>query len=229
MDPRIIIDTAIVTDDSLEVVGSVSGIPRALGRSADGNSATTIVDYRLIGTRGDTLGHGLLRGGGVEGTMNPLHDQLPLPIDFIDSGRLELYLAPLGDSALASADVDAKRIRRGAMTSIRIFFANIHMAKQGECAAVFPVSRRMRRSADYVEGAIGALLKGPTGDEIGKGYRTSIPGGVRLHRGTLDSGIARLVFNGEIDRLIDSCSAETLRAQIQTTLRQFASVREVVW
>lgn len=225
--PRVEIDTIVVDGDTLEVGGRVRGPGRAITRQGD--SSTTILDYRLIDSAGDTVGRGFVRGGGGEGVMNPLRDRLPLPIDFASPAMVEFYFAPLGEQAVAAIPINLSTTRRGATATIRIYLGNIHRGAPGACASVFPVARSVRRSTNMIATAVNALLKGVTQEEREKGYRTSLPGGLRLQRVVIDSGVARLTFNSEIDRPLDSCSLLAMRAQIEMTVRQFSRVKRVDW
>lgn len=225
--PRIEIDTVTVSGDSLTVVGRALGLPRAMMRRMDGDSSMMIVDYRLIGSAGDTLGRGFVLASGVEGAMNDLHDRIPIPIDFVGAGRIEFYIASRGELAVAVMPVDLTNAKRTGTATIVVYFRNIHMGDRGDCGAVFPVIRSIRRSPRAIQDAIGALLKGPTTEEMQKGYRTTLPGGLRLQQISLDSGTARLTFNTEIDRILDSCSSVAMRRQIRMTVAQFSRVRQV--
>lgn len=225
--PRVEIDTIVVDGDTLEVGGRVSGPGRAITRQDD--SLTTILDYRLIDSAGDTVGRGFVRGGGGEGVMNPLRDRLPLPIDCAGPAMVEFYFAPLGEQTVAAIPINLSTTRRGATATIRIYLGNIHRGAPEACASVFPVARSVRRSDDMIVAAVNALLKGVTQEEREKGYRTSLPGGLRLQRVVIDSGVARLTFNSEIDRPLDSCSILAMRAQIEMTVRQFSRVKSVDW
>lgn len=225
--PRIEIDTVVVVGDSLMVVGRALGLPRAMTRRIDDDASAMLVDYRLIDSAGDTLGRGFVTAEGKVGEMNDLRDHLPIPIDFAGAGRIEFYIASRGERTVASREIDLTNARRGGATSIVVYFRNIYMEGRGDCESVFPVTRLIRRSPRTIQDAVGALLKGPTSEEMEKGYRTALPGGLRLQRVTLDSGIARMTFNSEIDRTLDSCSAAMMRLQIRMTVAQFSRVRDM--
>ncbi len=227
LEPRIEIDSVQVEGDSLLVVGRALGLPRAMTRRVDDDATSMLVDYRLIDSTGDTLGRGFVVADGKEGAMNELRDRIPIPIDFAGAGRIEFYVATRGEKTVLETEVNLKKAKRGGTATIVVYLRNIHMGARGDCESVFPVVRTIRRSPRAIQDAVGALLKGPTTEEMEKGYRTALPGGLRLQHVTLDSGIARLTFNSEIDRTLDSCSAATMRQQIRMTVLQFSRAREV--
>lgn len=73
------------------------------------------------------------------------------------------------------------------------------------------------------------LLQGPTKAERTEGYRTSINEGVKIQRLTIQNGLARIDFNEILEfRVAGSCRVRSIRAQIEHTLKQFPTVREVI-
>jgi spore germination protein GerM len=76
--------------------------------------------------------------------------------------------------------------------------------------------------------ALEELLKGPTPDEQKEGYYTSINSGVEIENFRIENGSAWVDFNDRFDESVaGSCQVEAIRAQVEKTLLQFPSIREV--
>jgi spore germination protein GerM len=111
---------------------------------------------------------------------------------------------------------------------IKVFFLNDRLDPEISCDKVFPVTRTIKKTKAVARAAVEELLQGPNEAEKTEGYRTSINEGVKIHRLTIQNGVARIDFNDILDfRVAGSCRVRSIRAQIEQTLKQFPSVREV--
>jgi len=118
----------------------------------------------------------------------------------------------------------------GGEGAVSVFFPEKSVQAQSlTCENVTAVKRVVARSVGgYPEAALTELLKGPAAEEKAAGYFTSLPEGVRLRSLKFDGPVAYADFSGELSRVAGSCRVQSIRAQIEETLRQFASVKEVV-
>lgn len=114
--------------------------------------------------------------------------------------------------------------------TIQLFFSNSERDPESlDCSAVFPVSRRLVSVPSIAREALTELLKGPTQNEIGQGYYSSINEGVEILGLDVSNGIATVSFDRKFaDSVAGSCQVEAIRAQITRTLTQFPSIGEVV-
>lgn len=107
---------------------------------------------------------------------------------------------------------------------VTVYFARL----EGQEVEMVPVKRSVSAESP-AKAAVEALLKGPTAREKERGLDTEIPEGTRLEGINLKDGTARAAFTPELDRNIGgSMRVTTIRRQIEETLRQFPTVKEVV-
>ncbi|WP_157818106.1 GerMN domain-containing protein [Candidatus Thiodictyon syntrophicum] len=130
-------------------------------------------------------------------------------------------------AAAGAAPVDAN------LTSFTLYFNNDGLNTDArDCAAVFPVTRTVPRTAAVATTALRGLFAGPTPDERQAGYYSffsSATAGL-LKRVRIASGTAYVDLNDPRDLLsgaTSSCGAAQLRTQLDRTLRQFPSVERV--
>ena len=95
-----------------------------------------------------------------------------------------------------------------------------------DCSLVEGVDMTVPRSSLPVETALRALLEfGPTMSS----KRTAIPAGTQLVSITVSGGTAKVVFSQELENYGGgSCNVQAIRGQIEQTLKQFSSVKNVV-
>jgi hypothetical protein len=114
--------------------------------------------------------------------------------------------------------------------ALKIFLANGKMGSNDDCSMVFAVERRVPAKIAGFKAIIEELLKGPTKEESGAGYKTSIPTSAELKSVAADAeGIVTADFTAALDRNIGgSCRVGSIRAQIEKTLSQFPEVHGVI-
>jgi hypothetical protein len=114
--------------------------------------------------------------------------------------------------------------------AVKAYFAHSTLGDPLRCDQAFPVERRVSSNTQIYRAAIEALLRGPTAEEKGQGYVTSIPDRVKLKSIAADAeGTVTADFSAELDRgVAGSCRVQAIRAQIETTLKQFPEVRDVI-
>lgn len=100
-----------------------------------------------------------------------------------------------------------------------------------ECTSAVSVSRSVPKSDGVARAALTELLKGPTQSEKNQGYTTSIPqnAGVTINGLRIENKTAYVDFNDELENNVaGSCRVTHIRTQIEKTLKQFATVENVV-
>lgn len=115
-------------------------------------------------------------------------------------------------------------------TDVQLYFHNDGMDPQMTCTEVFPVPREMAVSESAVRVAILALLNGPTETERTAGYSTTIPFMTELKSINLKpDGTLIIDLKGSISYtpMAGSCLVGSIRAEIEETAMQFASVKSV--
>lgn len=115
------------------------------------------------------------------------------------------------------------------VSKVKVFFNNSKLDPEFSCNKVFATERTIPETAAVARAALEELLAGPTQLEIGQGFSTSINSGVIIQKLTIENGVAKADFNGQLEFQVGgSCRVAAIRAQIAETLKQFPSVKEVV-
>lgn len=118
--------------------------------------------------------------------------------------------------------------------AVKVYFGNENTMDafgEGDCSAVESLRRIVPKTEGVARAALEELLKGPTQGEVGLGYYTSIPSesGVKLIDLTIENGAAIASFNEALENgVAGSCRVTHIRAQIESTLKQFPTVQNVV-
>jgi len=87
--------------------------------------------------------------------------------------------------------------------------------------------RSIPKTQAVARASIEELLKGPTQEEINKGYISDIPDGTSIKSITITNGEALVDFNGKIENGVTSCSGGMRIWQIRQTLLQFPTIQTV--
>lgn len=96
-----------------------------------------------------------------------------------------------------------------------------------ECEKTYPVTRTVPKTITPARTALDLLLAGPTEEEKKAGYFSSIPSGVSLKSITIEKNIARVDFAKTNWPTGGSCLVSAVRSEIENTLKQFSTVKEV--
>jgi hypothetical protein len=114
--------------------------------------------------------------------------------------------------------------------TINAYFGKTTSDSNVVCEKVFPVSRVVSAKTGVYREAVEALLRGLTSSETALGYFTSVPTGVKIKSLAVDArGTLTIDFDNGLEKgVAGSCRVGAIRAQIETTLKQFPEVREVV-
>lgn len=115
-----------------------------------------------------------------------------------------------------------------AIQVIQVYYSQDDLINQS-CLAVVPASRAVQKTEAIATAAIDELLRGPTEGEFLMGYRTHIPKEARLNRLSIVDGVAYVEFNSALEQTVaGSCRVSAIRAQIEQTLKQFSTIKNVI-
>lgn len=131
----------------------------------------------------------------------------------------------VGDSAAATS----------ATTRLLVYFSNDRLARDpADCSAVFPVPRTVPKTSGVATAALHQLFAGPTPQEREAGYRSFFSAatagllqGVRVRNGTAYVNLHDL--RDTLSGATSSCGAAEFQSQVERTLRQFPTVRRVIY
>lgn len=113
--------------------------------------------------------------------------------------------------------------------SVRVYFNNGNLDPEFSCNKVFPVEREIPRTQAVARAALEELLKGPDASEKSQGYITNINPGVKIKSLTIENGVAKVDFDEQLEFQVGgSCRVAAIRAEITQTLKQFATVKEII-
>ena len=151
--------------------------------------------------------------------------------DFLPLGPGKLVFQnenPSGDPAKSKTFVLPIKVVEGGTMVISAFFAKNEVTGS-TCSVVFPLPRRILKTAAVARAALEELLKGPTEDEKAQGYFSNINPGVKIQSLTIDgNGTAKADFSSELESTGGSCRVTEIRSEINFTLKQFPTVKNVV-
>jgi spore germination protein GerM len=120
-------------------------------------------------------------------------------------------------------------------THLVVYFSNPRLAADvADCAAVVARDREVPRTGAVATAALQQLFAGPTPDEQALGYRSAFSAATAglLKRVQVRNGTAYVDLHDQRDRLAgatSSCGAAEFQSQVLRTLRQFPSVRRVIF
>lgn len=115
--------------------------------------------------------------------------------------------------------------------SVQIFFTTPETAEgpDFDCQKVASVERIVPQSTAVARVALEQLLQSPNAAETARGFGTTINPGVAIQSLTIVDGVAKVDFDKTLEQGVGgSCRVAGIRAQIEQTLKQFSSVRQVV-
>jgi len=190
--------------------------------------------YRLT----DSVGNVLAEGRGM--TTAPDMGQFgPFEIDISfttnsDKGTLEVFSHSPKDGAeinKVTVPLSFKTTTSDITTetsTVKVYFMNNKFDPQVTCEKVFPVERTMPKTQSIAKAAIEELLKGPTDNDRYLQYTTQLNDGVILNILTIIDGVAKADFSKKLEEGVGgSCRVGLIRRQIEETLKQFDSVKDV--
>lgn len=108
---------------------------------------------------------------------------------------------------------------------VKTYWTNLETS--GLCSSVTATERRVAKSAAVGYTALTQLLAGPNTPESSAQLSTSIPPSVSIRSLTINDGVAKVEFSKSLESG-GSCRVTAIRAQIESTLKQFPTVTSVI-
>lgn len=115
--------------------------------------------------------------------------------------------------------------------AVKIFLSDSRFVNEPyfDCSRTIAVERRVPKTLAVAKSAIEALLRGATQEEINQGFVSNINSGVRIQSLTIESSIAKVDFDEQLEFQVGgSCRVAAIRTQITETLKQFQTVDTVI-
>lgn len=185
-----------------------------------------ILDYK-----GNNLGAAVLKAL-TDWTQPPVNFEADLSFTPNNSGPATLVFHKENPSGLPQYDktfsLPVKISSSGEIMTVKAFFAKNEITGS-TCSVVFPVNRVVPKTQSVARAALEELFKGPTDAEKSQGYYSSINPGVKVQSLTIDSnGTARADFSSELESPGGSCRVTEIRSEINFTLKQFSTIKNVI-
>ncbi len=190
------------------------------------------LNYRLKDANGKVLINGFTMADAPDvGTYGPFSIRVNYPESTTASGMVEVFSYSAEDGSEINLLQRSIRFSATESQTVSVYFGNrLKDPEVLDCSNVFPVSRRIAKTSAVARAALEELLFGTTLDDIDQGYFTNINGGVTINSLTInETGIARVDFDDILQAgVAGSCRVQFIRSQIEKTLLQFPTVKEVI-
>jgi hypothetical protein len=147
----------------------------------------------------------------------------------VGKGSIEVSLRG-ADGKIVTAVTRSLNFVEPHTVTAKVYFGNSVLDPGNACSQAFPAERQVNIQPSVYRSVLDALLAGPTDEEKKAGFFSVIPVGTRLKSVAADAeGIVTADFSSELERgTAGSCRVTAIRAQIESSLKQFPEVRGVV-
>lgn len=109
------------------------------------------------------------------------------------------------------------------------YFGNSALGSSDDCQKVFPLYRLTAKTEAIGAKSLSLLFNAFLSEEEKKaGYFSSLPDDAKLIYLNIKDGVAYADFNNSFNSVGGSCRVSAIRSQVETTLKQFDSVKKVV-
>jgi spore germination protein GerM len=140
---------------------------------------------------------------------------------------VEVFEYSAKDGSIINLDSVSVRLATLQTSKVSVYFSNNNLDPAISCTKVFPVQRDIIKTQEVGFVSVFELLRGVMPGE--KGYYSSIPEGTILNSLIIRNGTAYADFNHVLEQGSGgSCRVQAIRAQIEATLKQFPTVKNVV-
>lgn len=168
---------------------------------------------------------GVMSDGGGNGEWGNYKIYIPVPVGTGQNFKVEaLEYSAKGDGTLAgygSADVELKSTETSTL--------NVAFVVSTDCVTTKMFPRAIIKTQSVGLVSLLELLKGPTSSEKALGAIAVIPEETKLNSLRLSGTTAYVDFNYGLDAGVGgSCRVQAIRAEIENTLKQFPTIKDVV-
>lgn len=189
-----------------------------------------VVSWRLKDSKGAVLTNGTTEAAAPDvGQFGDYDFWLVVPEVLNANVTLEVFQASAKDGSDADLVSVPLKLESLETTDLKVYFHNDKMDLAITCTTVFSVTRKIITTNSPARAAMVLLLQGPTDLETVNNYSTIIPFPSELKDIALSSdGLLTVDLGGAIAGPIGgSCLVGGIGAEIEETLKQFSTVKEV--
>lgn len=114
--------------------------------------------------------------------------------------------------------------------TVDVYFVDKMDTKTKSCEATLPLKRTVLNAETLGPGAIEALIKGLTAEEVGSGkYLSSVNSKTLLQKFEIKNRVAYVDFGDALNKgVVKSCTVVAIRSQIENTLNALPDIDSVV-
>lgn len=187
------------------------------------------LQYRLMECDGNVLRNGIVTAESLDmGMFGPFEVVVDILSDpHGEYGCIEVFSASPKDGSEINLVQTPIRFDMSKARRVHVFLSKDETGE--DCQTVFPVVRLASSTPAIARVTLEELLRGPTTLEKQQGYQTSINVGVSIQKLVIQDGVARVDFDSQLEEAVGgSCRVSIIRNQIEKTLMQFPTVKEVI-
>ncbi|MFA6131487.1 MAG: Gmad2 immunoglobulin-like domain-containing protein [Patescibacteria group bacterium] len=221
---------------SLPLTGDVVGNP--IHVVGEARVFENVVSWRLRDAGGSILTSGTTEAAALDmGLFGPFDFYVVVPAPYYPGDpvmtdrnmTLEVFQASAKDGSDTDLVSIPLQIDRLDIAGVEIYLHNDTMDPEMTCTKVFQVTRKIIATDTPARAAMVMLLQGPTPLELANQYSTIIPFRTELKDISIsEDGVATVDLKGAIaGSMGGSCYVSAIAREIEDTLKQFNSVKEV--
>ena len=148
-----------------------------------------------------------------------------------DEGYVEAFDYSAKDGTVENLDSVAVRFGTIDAQIIKAFYSSTKKDPAGRyCSRTYAVDRRIPKTDAPARAALEEMLLGPTNSESRDGYFSSmaLSPRIEIQKLVIENGTAKVDFNNALNMQGGgSCKMLAIRSQIESTLKQFATIKKV--
>ena len=190
-----------------------------------------VFGYRLLNADGKKLleGYGETKPGQA-GQFGTFELTVNYPDPGTETGTLEIIEFAVKTGLEESKMEIPVRFAPVEASEVKVYLNNVNKdPKSLSCETTYPTMRRVAKTQAVATEALWELLRGVTAAEASLGFMTGLNPGVELLSLKIEDGVAQADFNEALIKgVAGSCRVMAIRSQIESTLKQFPSVKSVI-
>lgn len=189
------------------------------------------LNLRLKNANGKTLVEDFATANSPDlGQYGSFEKSLTYPLAETERGSLEVFAYSPKDGSEIDKIIIPVYFETVDSITLKTFFSNSTQDPGTlDCGTTYAVERRVARTSAVGASALNELLKGPTVGESRAGFFTNINPGTKLNKLSIENGIAEADFSSSLGEGVGgSCRVSAIRSQIESTLKQFPTVKNVI-
>ena len=187
---------------------------------------------KLLDKNGDLLASAPLA---IQGEWTQLPAYFEATLNFVNSAGIDGQIKFFNENPSGLTEKDKTFVlpitfgKTQEVIEVKAYFLSSRLDPEVTCNKSFPVVRKIAKTSAVGMAALQELLNGPTAAEEADGYSTAINYGVKIQSLNIKDKTAYVDFDETLEKAVGgSCRVAAIRSQISNTLKQFATVENIV-